>query len=354
MREYDASDIEFGGSGAQYRVWMRVQGRKLPYEEFGNYSAEEFNLLIQSILQPEQRKVLLEYKSADFSYSVKNYDESHDRYRATAYFELGELALNMRAINNEIRFYESYGFHTSVTNVLSLVHTKEGLILVTGITGSGKSTTLDAIIDMNNRTINAHVVIIASPIEYVHKSNRCIIRHREVGIDTNSFKQGTVEALRQDPDIIMIGEVRDPETIMAALEAADTGHKVFSTLHTSSAVESIDRIIGEIPALEQERVRVRLADSLKCVVSQKLVPGVSGRRVLAKEVMVMIPSIKAAIRSNNTQEIYQMISEGRDHGMVTMEQDLKRLYLNQKISKATTLNYANNKRRMQQLLQTDF
>jgi twitching motility protein PilT len=156
--------------------------------------------------------------------------------------------------------------------------------------------------------------------------------------------------LRQDPDIIVIGEMRDPATIVAALEAADSGHKVMSTLHTSSAVESIDRIIAEVPTNEQERVKHRLADVLRCVISQKLVPGVDGRLVLAKEVLAMIPSVRAAIKTDNTLEIYQMISEGQKYGMNTMEQDLKRLFDLRKISQDTAYKYSNNKRRMQQLL----
>jgi twitching motility protein PilT len=256
----------------------------------------------------------------------------------------------MRAIDSKIRPYEGYQFHPNVTKMLSLEHSKDGLNLVTGITGSGKSTTLDAIVDLNNRQINAHVIIIASPVEYIHNSKKCIIRHREVGLDTTSFKNGTIEALRQDPDIIIIGEMRDPDTIMAALEVADSGHKVFSTLHTSSATESLDRIIGEVNPSEQERVRVRLADLLRCVVSQKLVPGLDGRLLLAKEVLIMTPSTKAAIRNKNLSEIYQMISEAEKLGMITMEQDLRRLYRERKISLETALNYANNKRRMQQIL----
>jgi len=171
-----------------------------------------------------------------------------------------------------------------------------------------------------------------------------------VGRDTTSFKQGTIEALRQDPDIIIIGEMRDPDTIMAALEVADSGHKVFSTLHTSSATESIDRIIAEVPTIEQDRVRSRLADVLRVVLSQKLVPSVSGEQVLAKEVMVMTPSMRAAIKNNNTNEIYQMISEGQEWGMMTLEQDLARLFFERKINADTAVNFANNKRRVQQIL----
>ena len=169
-------------------------------------------------------------------------------------------------------------------------------------------------------------------------------------MDTSSFKHGTIEALRQDPDIIIIGEMRDPDTIMAALEVADSGHKVFSTLHTSSATESLDRIIGEMPPEEQDRVRIRLADILRCVISQKLVPGVDGKLVLAKEIMIMTSSIRAAIKNRNLSEIYQMINEGEKLGMMTMEQDLRRLCRAGKISLETALNYANNKRRLQQIM----
>jgi twitching motility protein PilT len=156
--------------------------------------------------------------------------------------------------------------------------------------------------------------------------------------------------LRQDPDIIMIGEMRDPDTIMTALEITDSGHKVFSTLHTASAVETIDRIIGEVPPSEQERVRIRLADTLTCVMSQKLVPSLEGKLTLAKEVLVMIPSVRAAIKNNNTGEIYQMMAESGDIGMLTLEQDLKRLYTQKKISLDNAMVAANNKRRFQQLL----
>jgi twitching motility protein PilT len=245
---------------------------------------------------------------------------------------------------------DSLEFHPNIIKVMSHGYIKFGLSLVTGITGSGKSSTLDTIIDAHNKVDPAHVIIIASPVEYVHKSNVSIIRHREVGRDVLSFKEGVIQALRQDPDIIVIGEMRDPDTIMAALEVTDTGHKVFSTLHTSSAVESIDRIIAEVDPKEQERVRNRLADVLISVVSQKLVPSLDGKRVLAKEVLVVTPSVKAAIKNNNTSEIYMMINQGGPQGMITMEQDLKRLYMNRKISLENAIAYSNNKTRIQQLL----
>jgi len=277
-------------------------------------------------------------------------EERTVRFRADAYLDLDQIALNMRAINQTIRPYKALELHPNITKIVSLAHTKEGLTLVTGITGSGKSSTLDAMIDLNNHTVDGHIVIIASPIEFVHRSDRCIVRHREVGRDVLSFKDGAIQALRQDPDIIVIGEMRDPETIMVSLEITDSGHKVFSTLHTASAVESIDRIIGEVPPVEQERVRNRLADVLRCVMSQKLIPSLDGKRVLAREVMVMTPSVRSAIKNNNTGEIYQMIQESGDQGMTTMEQDLKRLFVQKKISLESAINFSNNKKRMQQLL----
>ena len=351
MVEMEASDIEVGGYGTDGYIWMRVFGKKNRIQEIPRFSSDETACLIISLLNENQRRYLLVTRNLDFSYTFfYERKKAEIRFRADAYFDLDRLALNMRAINAAIRPIESLEFHQSALKSLSHHFIKFGLTLITGITGSGKSSTLDSIIDYHNKFDNAHIVIIASPIEFVHKSNQCIIRHREVGRDVLSFKDGVIQSLRQDPDIIVIGEMRDPDTIMAALEITDTGHKVFSTLHTSSAVESIDRIIAEVHPNEQERVRNRLADVLISIVSQKLVPSLDGKRVLAKEVLVVNPSVKAAIKNNNTGEIYMMINQGAQTGMQTMEQDLKRLYLNRKISLENAMAYANNKTRMQQLL----
>jgi twitching motility protein PilT len=344
-----ASDIDLGGFGGQGLIWYRIFGSKKPDLTIEKLGSDEINILILSLLMARQRQVLYENKNLDFSYMIQE-GEKLIRFRADAYLDMDQVALNMRAINQTIRPYKSLELHPNITKIVSLAHTKEGLTLVTGITGSGKSSTLDAMIDLNNHTVDGHIVVIASPIEFVHKSDRCIVRHREVGRDVLSFKDGAIQALRQDPDIIVIGEMRDPETIMVSLEITDSGHKVFSTLHTASAVESIDRIIGEIPPIEQERVRNRLADVCRCVMSQKLIPSLDGKRVLAREVMVMTPSVRSAIKNNNTGEIYQMIQESGDQGMTTMEQDLKRLFVQKKISLESAINYSNNKKRMQQLL----
>lgn len=351
MIEREASDIEFGGHGTDDYVWMRVYGKKDRVMEIPRFSADETACLIINLLNDSQRESLLLARNLDFSYTFLYARKNAEiRFRADAYFDLDRLSLNMRAINSTIRPVESLEFHQNAIRSLSHHFIKFGLSLVTGITGSGKSSTLDSIIDFHNKTDNAHIVIIASPIEFVHKSNQCIIRHREVGRDVLSFKDGVIQALRQDPDIIVIGEMRDPDTILAALEITDTGHKVFSTLHTSSAVESIDRIIAEVHPNEQERVRNRLADVLISIVSQKLVPSLDGKRALAKEVLIVNPSIKAAIKNNNTGEIYMMINQGGQNGMITMEQDLKRLYMHKKISLDNAMAYANNKTRMQQIL----
>ena len=351
MQMINASDIDIGGYGGHGKVWYRIFGSKKPDPTLDVLTADDTNVLIQSLISSRQRQYLYEMKNLDFSFMIIDGDTMH-RYRADAYMDLDQLAMNMRAINAVVRPYKSLELHPNVTKIVSLAHTKEGLILITGITGSGKSTTLDAMIDLNNHTVDGHICIVASPVEYVHKSDRCIVRHREVGRDVLSFKEGAIQALRQDPDIIMIGEMRDPETIMTGLEITDSGHKVFSTLHTASAVESIDRIIGEVPHIEQDRVRMRFADVCKMVLSQKLIPSLDGKRVAAREIMIMNPSVRAAIKNGNTSEIYQMIQESGEIGMQTMEQDLKKLYQMKKISLENAMNYANNKKRMQQIINT--
>jgi twitching motility protein PilT len=350
MLKNDASDIDVGGPGCDGRVWYRIYGDKNPAKVPVSLSMDETNVLLHNAILPTQRKKLIEDKNLDFSYSINLGNGKQQRFRADMYFDLEHLALNMRKIDNTIRPFKNLNVHTEVAKALSLKYYKYGLTLITGITGSGKSSTLDTIIDANNRTVDAHIVIIASPVELIHAPIKSVVRHREVGRDVESFKEGAVQALRQDPDIIVIGELRDPETIMTTLEITDSGHKTFGTLHTSSAMESIERILGEVPTEEQNRVRVRLADVLTCVVSQKLVPSLDGKRVLAKEVLMVNASVRAAIRNNNISEIYQMLMEGSEKGMNTMEQDLKRLYTDGIISKENALNHANNKTKMVQLL----
>ena len=349
MAANNASDIDLGGAGCRGKVWYRIYGEKKPAEGSGSFTEDETDVMFHSVLMESQENYLLEHRNLDFSYTMQWNGQPY-HYRADLYFDLDHLALNMRYITTEIRPFKGLDLHPEAVKAIVLSYDKQGLTLVTGITGSGKSSTLDSIIDANNQTADAHIVIIGSPIETIHPPKRSIVRHREVGRDVLSFKDGAVQALRQDPDIIVIGEMRDPETIITALEITDSGHKVFSTLHTASAVESIDRIIGECPAVEQNRVRERLADVLKCIISQKLVPTLDGKRGLVKETLIMNSSVRAAIKNDNTSEIYQMMHEGSGQGMNTLEQDLRRLVQGRAIAAEEAMNFANNKRRMEELL----
>lgn len=349
MVEKEASDIEIGGYGTAEKVWLRIFGKKEPVPELPAFTHDEAAILILSIFNKKQMQVLEEVRNLDFSYTF-DYKGQEIRFRGDAFFDVDRLAMNMRSIIPELRSLEELGFTSKVLKELSYTYNKHGLILFTGITGSGKSTTLDAIIQWHNQNCNAQIITISSPLEYVHKSDKCIIRQREVGRDVRSFAEGVVQALRQDLDIMIIGEMRDQDTIFAALEVSDTGHKVFSTLHTSSAVESIDRIVAEVDVNEQERVRLRLADLLTAVISLKLIPGLDGKLILAKEILLVNPSVRAAIRNNNTGEIYMMMNSAAASGMVTMEQDLLRLYYEKKISMENALQYANNKELFKQLL----
>jgi len=350
MATLNASDIDIGGMAERGSVWFRVDGRKRPDTQGDPLSPDESALLILNLLTRSGIERLLSWRAADFSYELNtSHNRARKRFRASAYLDLGNLVLNMRAISNEIRSLRSLGFHPVIEKGLLFSHVRDGLTLITGVTGSGKSSTLDAIVDANNGDAEGHIVVIGKPIEYVHESKKCIVRHREVGVDVPSFKDGIVQALRQDPDIVVIGEMRDPETITSAMEITDSGHKVFSTLHTSSAVESIDRIIAEYPGDQQDRIRQRLADVLRCVVSQKLLPKRGGGRILAKEVLWMSPQARAAVKNGNTGEIYQMMWEGWSQGQITLEQDLFRLMKQGHITPDTALAYANNKRRLAKL-----
>ena len=352
MFHYNASDMEMGGPGSNNRVWYRIYGTKSPVEEFGEVSHDESSILLLSILTDEQKVELLKMKNIDLSVGIKLKDrDSEARFRCDIYYENNSLAGSFRKINQKLFPIESLGFAEPIMKRLCLSHEKRGMVLVTGITGSGKSSTLDAIINMNNNVSQGHIIVIGNPIEFIHKSINCIVRHREVGEDVLTFKSGAREALRQDPDIIVVGEMRDPDTMSMVIEVTDSGHKVFSTMHTSSAIESIHRIIGEYPTQEQERIRLRLADTLSIVISQKLVPNLNNQLTLAKEVLSVNASVVAAIKNNNVSEIYQMITEGKKQGMITIEQDLYNLYKSGIISRDNAINYSNNKNRILQLLQ---
>ncbi len=347
MRLIEASDMDFGGHGSNGKVWYRVYGKKNPDAEMPSFTNDEVSAILLSILSDDQKIALFRNKNIDFSLSIILKDgEEPSRFRGDIYYESNTLAANFRLINQSLFEIDELDFPPPIVKRLDLNYEKSGLILITGLTGSGKSCTLDSIIDMNNHNNSAHIIVIGNPIEYIHKSDKCVVRHREIGEDVESFQKGTVQSLRQDPDIIVVGEMRDPATIASVIEVTDSGHKVFTTLHTSSAIDSIHRIIGEFPPGDQERIRMRLGDVLRIIISLKLVPNRYGKLTLAKEILSVDGPIRAAIKNQNINEIYQMITEGKKRGMITMEQDLANLYKSNVISKDTALNYANNRKRM--------
>ena len=351
MVKKKASDMDFGGRRANNWIWYRSFGAKNPDRNIPTYTVDETNAMALCLISEDQKRILYEKRSIDFAFTlVIKDDQPHIRYRGNIYFEMTDLAVNFRMINQKLFPMGSLQLPDVIVKRLDLQYEKSGLFLVTGITGSGKSSTLDTIIDMNNQNNDSQIIIIGNPIEFIHKSNHCIVSHRELGADCLSFDRGCIEALRQDPDIIVVGEMRDPQTIATVLEVTDSGHKVFSTLHTSSTVDSIHRVIAEFPPDEQERIRFRLADLLKVVISQKLVPNKQGSVTLAKEILSVDAPVQAAIRNGNISEIFQMLTEGRNKGMFTMQQDLFRLYKAGIIEAKTAMNYANNKKVMNNLM----
>ncbi len=351
MVDLDASDLDAGGQSCRGMMWYRVDGLKQPKKELGFMSEEETNVVLLNLLFASQQETLFANYSIDFGTSLNLNNEARARrFRTTLFMENRHLALSQRMLAWKPRPLRSLGFHPLIERGLMFRYLRDGLTLITGVTGSGKSTTLDSIIDANNEDIEAQIIMVAQPLEYLHESKLCIVRQREVGTDVANYVDGMVQALRQDPDIVVIGEMRDAESISTAMELSDTGHKVFSTLHTGSAIETIDRIVAEYSPLEQDRIRYRLADVLRCVVSQKLLPAIGGGRILAKEVMWMTPAARAAIKNKNTSEIYQMMWSSADQGQMTLEQDLFRLYHDGDITEETAINYANNKRRLLQIM----
>ncbi len=277
--------------------------------------------LAYSILTENQKKRFETEDELDFSFGVQNLS----RFRGNVYKQRGCVAMAIRQIPYEIISIEKLGLPPIINK---LAERPRGLVLVTGPTGSGKSTTLAAMIDKVNRELKGHIITIEDPIEFIHRHQSCMINQREVGADTKSFTAALKYALRQDPDVILIGEMRDLETIAAALTIAETGHLVFATLHTNSAAESINRIIDAFPSHQQAQVRAQLAFVLEGVVTQTLLPRAKGKgRVAACEIMVCTPAIRAVIRDEKIHQIYSLMQAGKKHGMQTMNDALQMLYM---------------------------
>lgn len=308
---------------------IRING-KLVRTDYEPLTTEDTQRLIFSILSNEQRKILEQTMELDCSYGVVGLG----RFRVNAFRSKGGYAAVLRTITTKIPRFEDLGLPPLVRE---LCHKPRGLILVTGPTGSGKSTTLAAMIDNINSTRAEHILTIEDPIEYVHPPKMSLVNQRELGADTKSFDNALKAALREDPDVILVGELRDLETIRLAMTAAETGHLVFGTLHTSSAMQTVDRIVDVFPPHQQQQIRVQISNSLVAVLSQTLLPKLTndgkGRgRVMALEIMINTPAIANLIREGKTAQIYSAIQTGQKFGMQTLESSLKDLYFNKLIS----------------------
>ncbi len=309
-----ASDLHLSaGLPPMIRVDGDIRRINLPAMEH-----KDVHSLIYEIMNDKQRRDYEEFLETDFSFEVPGVA----RFRVNAFNQNRGAGAVFRTIPSTVLTLEDLGFGQIFRDIASL---PRGLVLVTGPTGSGKSTTLAAMIDFVNDNRYDHILTIEDPIEFVHESKRCLVNQREVHKDTHGFSEALRSALREDPDIILVGEMRDLETIRLALTAAETGHLVFGTLHTTSAAKTIDRVVDVFPAAEKAMVRSMLSESLRAVISQSLLKKIGGGRVAANEIMIGTPAIRNLIREDKVAQMYSAIQTGAGHGMVTMDQCLQKM-----------------------------
>jgi twitching motility protein PilT len=324
---------------------VRVHGNlvTLNYPSLTPQDAEE---LLLPILETRQKEIFDECGEVDFALNFGD----RDRCRANVYRQKSMMAGAFRIINSKIPRTEDLGIPWSVTDL----HTRNnGLVLVTGPTGSGKSTTLASIISLINKNRDCHIITLEDPIEYIHDHKRSIVNQREMGVDSKSYADALRAALREDPDVILVGEMRDLETISIAVTAAETGHLVFSTLHTIGSAATIDRIIDVFPLSQQEQIRIQLSTVLQGVISQRLIPNAENNgRVAAFEVMLACPAIQNLIRENKTYQIQSVLQTNRHTGTQTLDNALYDLYVNGKIAKTEAIRYAIEPSAMEKALQT--
>jgi len=315
---------------------LRLAGRLVSLIKMKKLVSEDTKGLSEALMTENQRLRFLEKKEIDFSY---NFAEKKARFRVNVFFQSGEVASVLRQIPAKIRTIEEL-------NLPPILHefTKptQGFILITGPSSHGKSTTLAALIDEINHTRADHIITIEDPIEYVFEDDRAIVDQREVYHDTLSFSGALRSAFRQDPDVIMVGEMRDPETMATAITAAETGHLVFATLHTNSAAQTIHRIVDSFPAAQQDQIRAQLSGSLLGVVSQRLIPSIKGGLIPACEIMLSTPAISNLIRENKTHEIPLVIETSAEVGMISLNRYLANLVKRKEISLENAFNYSLN------------
>ncbi|MDP9347599.1 MAG: type IV pilus twitching motility protein PilT [Gemmatimonadota bacterium] len=323
MIERGASDLHVtAGERPKLRVDGFITNSKTDYV----LTPKDTLQLTYSILTENQKKRFETEDELDFSFGIQNLA----RFRGNVYRQRGCVALAIRQIPFKILTFEDLKLPAIVQK---LAEKPRGLVLVTGPTGSGKSTTLAAMIDKINKERRGHILTIEDPIEFIHRHQSCMVNQREVGADTKSFSAALKYALRQDPDVILVGELRDLETIQAALTIAETGHLCLATLHTNSAAETINRIIDVFPAHQQEQVRAQLAFVLEGVLTQQLLPKARGRgRCMAAEIMVVTPAVRACIREDKIHQIYSIMQAGKKHGMQTLNDALYQLYVQREVS----------------------
>ncbi len=322
----DASDLHLTAGAAPM---LRIHGSLRPLPGFPHLGPEQVQQIVYAILTQRQRERLEEELELDLSYSLPG----RARFRVNVYFQRDAVGAAFRLIPFSIRTLEELGLPQQVVDFARL---PRGLVLVTGPTGSGKSTTLASLIDVVNAERACHIITVEDPIEYLHQHKRAIINQRELGSDTKSFASALRHVLRQDPDVILVGEMRDLETISTAITAAETGHLVFATLHTQDAPQTIDRIIDAFPSQQQQQIRVQLSTTLQGVVTQQLLPNFnSNGRCVAAEVLVCTPAVRNLIREAKVHQIYSAMQAGGRHGMVTMDQALASLVTHGRITRET-------------------
>ncbi|WP_132770369.1 type IV pilus twitching motility protein PilT [Tepidibacillus fermentans] len=327
--EKNASDLHLT-VGA--KPTFRIHGKLTPLEVAPLTPQDTVNYL-KAITTESQYQNFLQKGEIDFSYGLAGIS----RFRVNAYQQRGTVSLAIRVIPTKIPSLENLGVPSVVH---SFVEKPQGLVLVTGPTGSGKSTTLAAMIDLINKTQHKHIITLEDPIEYLHRHGKSLIDQREIGVDSSSFASALRAALRQDPDVILVGEMRDLETISTAVTAAETGHLVLATLHTSGAANTIDRIIDVFPAHQQPQIRLQLASVLLGVISQRLLPMIDGSgRVVAMEILVNTPAVANLIRSEKVHQIQTVMQTGKSFGMQTMEMALQQLVKQGKIDEYTARQY---------------
>lgn len=323
---------------------IRLHGHLTPLEGYETLVADDTRDLLMPIMNDDQRKRLDDTWECDFSYTVPTVA----RFRVNIYFQKNSMAAAFRIIPIKIKTIEELNLPPVLREI---AHKTRGFVVVTGPTGSGKSTTLAAMINEINSTRNEHIMSIEDPIEFLHNHNQSLINQREVGFDTKSFQNALKYVLRQDPDIILVGEMRDLETISAALTAAETGHLVFATLHTQDAPQTIDRIIDVFPPHQQEQVRIQLAGALQGVVAQQLLPTKDGDgRVCALEILAPTPAVRNLIREGKTHQIYSIIQTGQKYGMQTMDAAIADLYNRGKISNDVAMSKAHDVENLKSLI----